>query len=83
MKTNWKELNSSIERVFEFDSFQDALKFVNKVGKLAEIQNHHPDILLHDYKKVKIMLCTHDKGNQVTTKDYRLAEGIDSLCTRY
>ena len=79
MKTNWKALNSTIEQNFTFDSFQDALKFVNKVGKLAEIQNHHPDILMHGYKNVKITLCTHEKGNKVTSKDYRLADRIDRL----
>ena len=79
MKTNWQELNSTIEQNFTFDSFQDALKFVNKVGKLAEIQNHHPDILMHGYKNVKITLCTHEKGNKVTSKDYRLADRIDRL----
>jgi len=79
MKSNWTEFDTSIERDFSFESFQDALKFVNKVGQLAEIQNHHPDILLHGYRNVKITLCTHDKGYQVTSKDYRLADGIDRL----
>jgi 4a-hydroxytetrahydrobiopterin dehydratase len=79
MKNNWKESQRSIERDFEFESFQDALKFVNKVAKLAEIQNHHPDILMHSYKNVKITLCTHDENNCVTPKDHRLAKGIDKL----
>mgnify|MGYP000669010301 CR=1 FL=1 len=79
MNNRWTKLKSSIEREFEFESFQAALKFVNKVGQLAEIQNHHPDIFMHDYRKVKISMCTHDRGNSVTSKDYRLAEGIDRL----
>ena len=79
MKNNWKESNRSIERDFVFESFQDALKFVNKVAKLSEIQNHHPDILMHSYRKVKITLCTHDVSNSVTSKDHRLADGIDRL----
>ncbi len=79
MKTNWKEFSNSIERNFEFKNFQDALKFVNKVGQLAEIQNHHPNILMHDYKQVKISITTHDAQNSVTDKDYRLAEGIDKM----
>jgi 4a-hydroxytetrahydrobiopterin dehydratase len=79
MKTNWIEFDNSMERNFEFDTFQDALKFVNKVGQLAEIQNHHPDILMYEYKKVKITLKTVDAGMKITPKDYRLAQGINRL----
>lgn len=79
MKSNWKELTNAMEANFEFNSFQEALKFVNKVGKLAEIQNHHPDILIHDYRMVKITLSTIESGNKLTIKDYRLAKGINRL----
>ena len=79
MTNQWTESNSFMEKDFVFNSFQQALKFVNKVGKLAEIQNHHPDILMHEYRKVKITLTTHDNGNKVTPKDHRLAAGIDRL----
>jgi len=79
MKTNWIEFDNSMEGNFEFKTFQDALKFVNKVGQLAEIQNHHPNILMHEYKKVKITLTTNDAGMKITPKDHRLAQGINRL----
>ena len=34
----------SIERTFKFKNFKEALDFVAKIGNLAEIEGHHPDI---------------------------------------
>jgi 4a-hydroxytetrahydrobiopterin dehydratase len=48
------------------------------VGDLAEKENHHPDIYLHDYKKVKISLFTHEK-QAITALDHSLAKKIDNL----
>jgi len=78
MIDTWKEVSNSITKEFIFDDFAQALAFVNKVGVLAESANHHPDILIHDYKKVAITLTTHSEG-QVTDKDTNLAENIDAL----
>jgi 4a-hydroxytetrahydrobiopterin dehydratase len=45
-----------LAKEFEFANFSEAIGFVNKILPLAEIVNHHPDILIHSYKKVKIMM---------------------------
>lgn len=63
---------------FEFKNFSEALDFINKVGELAEQANHHPDIFLYDYKKVRLTLTTHSEGG-VTQKDRELARQIDKL----
>jgi len=68
-----------LERVYSFDDFAKALAFVNKVGKIAEDHNHHPDILLSDYKKVTIKTTTHDASNSLTEKDFRIAKSIDEI----
>jgi 4a-hydroxytetrahydrobiopterin dehydratase len=54
------EQENILSATFEFQSFQKALDFVNQVGNIAEISNHHPDIKLHDYKYVTIETTTHD-----------------------
>ncbi len=74
----WDEKENKLEREFVFSNFKQALSFVNKVGELAEEMDHHPDILLFDYKKVKISLTTHSKG-RITESDYGLAEKIDQI----
>lgn len=75
---NWKEENNAIHKSFEFENFNKALIFVNKVGEIAERTQHHPDISIYDYNKVDIKLTTHDKG-KVTDKDHLVAEGIDNI----
>jgi len=78
MNSLWKEKDNVITREFEFADFAGALVFVNRVGELAQKADHHPDILLHSWNKVRITLSTHDKGG-VTQKDYDLAEEIDGI----
>jgi len=54
----WKLNGNKIEREFVFKNFVEALKFVNKVGDLAESEGHHPDIHIH-WNKVNLELWTH------------------------
>ena len=75
----WNEINSTITKTFEFNSYLDGIDFVNEVANLAEQENHHPDIEI-GYCKVTISLTTHDAGG-LTDKDYKLAKLIDDLNT--
>ena len=72
------ESGKSIEKEFTFNNFEEALEFVNKVGKIAEQENHHPDILLYSYKKVKITLSTHEVEG-LSENDFIVASKIDEL----
>src|SRR3972149_11347081 len=67
-----------ITRDFEFKNFLEAISFVNKVAKIAEEEQHHPNIYLHDYKRVKIDLYTHKIGG-LHKNDFILASKIDNL----
>lgn len=64
-------------RVYKFPDFKQALDFVNKVGAIAEEQQHHPDLLLA-WGKVEITIYTH-KINGLTESDFVLAAKIDQL----
>jgi 4a-hydroxytetrahydrobiopterin dehydratase len=74
----WNGTKESINREFVFTDFKSAIAFINKVADAAELNDHHPDILLHNYRKVTITLSTHDQG-KVTLKDLKLAEIIDEI----
>jgi 4a-hydroxytetrahydrobiopterin dehydratase len=74
----WTAINNALVKEFEFADFKSAVDFINRVAVVAEKQNHHPDILLHSYRCVKITLSTHSE-NKVTEKDYKLVELIDKL----
>ncbi len=62
---------------FKFKDFADSQKFINKVGNLAEVENHHPDISFGwGYCKIKIF--THAiKG--LAESDFILAAKIDKI----
>ncbi len=75
---NWSFDNNQIQSDYQFKDFKEALGFVNKVGDEAEKMNHHPDIFLHEWNKVKITVSTHSEGG-VTEKDFKLAGIIDNL----
>ena len=77
---NWTQEKNTLTKNFGFKDFVSAIDFVNKIAKEAEALNHHPDILIHGYKNVKITLSTHDQ-DKVTKKDFELAKRIDKLIT--
>jgi 4a-hydroxytetrahydrobiopterin dehydratase len=54
------------------------MAFVNRVADAAEEVNHHPDILVHGWNKVRLTLMTHSKG-AITDNDHALASRIDGL----
>jgi 4a-hydroxytetrahydrobiopterin dehydratase len=74
----WKRDGDTIERTFTASNFAAALGFINAVGVCAEVADHHPDILLHGWNKVRITLSTHDQGG-LTELDFALAQKIDGL----
>ena len=74
----WEEKNDMLQKEFLFDTFDDAVIFVDKIVPLANAKEHHPDILIHSYSKVRVMLTTHDKG-KVTEKDREMAGLIDNI----
>ena len=73
----WNEIDNTITKTFEFNSYLDGIDFVNAVANVAELENHHPDISI-GHCKVTISLTTHDAGT-ITEKDYKLAKLIDDL----
>ena len=70
--------HNAIERDFERENFVDCVAFISKIAEAAEAADHHPDLLLHDYKFVRVMLSTHSAGG-VTENDFQLASVIESL----
>jgi 4a-hydroxytetrahydrobiopterin dehydratase len=71
----WERAGSEIRRVYRFADFREALAFVNRVGGLAEVAGHHPDIDIR-YNTVTLALTTHDAGG-LSAKDFDLARAID------
>jgi 4a-hydroxytetrahydrobiopterin dehydratase len=68
----------AIVRELSFADFAAAIAFVNNVADAAEAANHHPDILIHGWNKVRLELSTHSEGG-LTEADFALARQIDRL----
>ena len=74
---DWKQRGPTITCTRQFKDFAAAMKFVNAVARLAERNQHHPDIDIR-WNKVTLTLSTHDAGG-LTEKDFDLAGKCDRL----
>jgi 4a-hydroxytetrahydrobiopterin dehydratase len=75
--TDWQEVDGALQRAFELESFPAALDFVNRVGALAQAEDHHPDIAI-SYRVVTLRWWTHTAGG-ITDRDRELAAKTDDL----
>ncbi len=77
---SWSLIRDSehkLRKQFKFEDFKEALAFVNKVGVIAEAEQHHPDIYIF-YNKVQLDLFTHSVGG-LSENDFILAAKIDLI----
>ena len=74
----WEFFNNSIRKNFTSKDFSSAVAFIVKIAIEAEKLDHHPDLFLHSWNKVKITLSTHSEGG-VTEKDIELANIIERI----
>ena len=70
--------NKCIAKEFDRKNFLGSAGFIQQIAGIAELADHHPDLLLSGYKNVKVMLSTHSaKG--VTQSDFDLARSIEKI----
>jgi 4a-hydroxytetrahydrobiopterin dehydratase len=74
----WRREGEAIVRDRRFADFGAAIAFVERVAEAAEEANHHPDILVHGWNKVRLTLSTHSEGG-VTAADLALAQRLDEV----
>ena len=70
------EQNHHITKTYKLRNFVEALALVNRIGAIAEQQNHHPDLYL-TWGKVRVDIWTH-KIDGLTESDFILAAKIDA-----
>lgn len=78
----WERQGSKITKSFKFPSFPVAMEFVNDLAKLAEAQEHHPDIMI-SYDTVTLTLTTFDEGEKLTDYDFASAHSADEIFQRF
>ena len=76
--TQWRREGDAIVRDHRFEDFAQAMAFVNRVAEAAEAVNHHPDILVHGWNNVRLILSTHSVGG-LTQADLDMARRLDEI----
>ena len=74
---DWATRNGMLVKTFRHETFPEAIVFVNAVGHLAELANHHPDIDVR-YSSITLSLVTHDEGG-ITRRDVDLARQVEDI----
>jgi 4a-hydroxytetrahydrobiopterin dehydratase len=77
-ESEWTREGGEIVRERKFGDFSEAMAFVNRVAQAAEEANHHPDILVHGWNKVRLSLTNHSAGG-LTGVDFDMARKFDQL----
>lgn len=67
-----------ISRKWKLKNFVEALDLANAIGRLAEQEQHHPDLHLTGYRMLRVDLTTHAIGG-LSENDFILAAKIDRL----
>ncbi len=77
---DWQADNNgkSIFRNFLMKNFLAAVEFINAIARIAEAENHHPDIHLTGYRKLRVELSTHALDG-LSENDFILAAKINQL----
>jgi len=74
----WRQECGTIVLDRKLPDFAAAMTWVNHVADVAERANHHPDILVHGWNRVRLTLTTHSAGG-LTSGDFQLARTIDAI----
>jgi 4a-hydroxytetrahydrobiopterin dehydratase len=72
----WTRQDRSLVREYVAPNFASVIGFVNAIAVLSEAMDHHPDMLIYGWNKLRVTLSTHDRGG-LTELDFRLAKKIE------
>lgn len=78
----WQETNHGLYKQFNFNTFQSAWQFMNKVALLAEAEQHFPR-WENEWSVVQIWLMTHEGQQKITDRDRYLASAIDAIAEQH
>lgn len=68
---------TELEGNYTLKTFAKTWEFLNTAAMHAQKARHHPTIIT-TYNRIKFTITTHDVGNQITNKDIKLAQAIES-----
>jgi len=79
----WRAIRGgrALTKNFVLRDFVATVEFVRRIAARAEKLDHHPDLHLTRYRRLRIVLTSHDAG-RATSRDLKLAAAIDALATK-
>ena len=75
---DWRLEEGKLVRTVVGKDFMDVVRMLDEIAKIAEDEGHHPNMQIHDYKKLTLELYTH-KIKGLHGNDFILAAKIDEL----
>ena len=70
----------NLENSFDFNTYEQGAEFVEKVGKFAEANGHHPEWrITNGGTTVEVSLTTHWNNNKLTIDDFELAKHMNQV----
>lgn len=76
----YQEIEGKLTWDIQLKNQTEVAELVLQIARLADAANHHPDMLLHKWNRLKIELFSHDV-NAITERDHALAAQIEVLLT--
>lgn len=76
--SGWAREGGTLTKTYKLGGFNAAVALVNEIAKAANAANHHPDLHIEAYRRVRVVLTTHARGG-ISDADVDLAHRIDEL----
>lgn len=73
----WRRVGQALQRRFDFPDYAHTMSFVNAVARIAEDDDHHPELSVH-YGFCVVTWTTH-AADGITERDFRAAARVDAL----
>jgi len=77
LKSDWKVIKGKLCKRYEFKTYKEVLDFVQMVGKIAEEQNHHPEMIVK-YNEVIVTMFDHE-ADKISDKCYKFTNAVDEM----
>ena len=74
----WQLDEGVLRRRLRFPDFMALITFINRLAYLAEQEQHHPDFLVHGYRRMRLDFATHSIGG-LSPNDFIMAAKVNRL----
>lgn len=78
----WSYQEKALRKDFQFPDFSTTIAFVVLIATIAEKLDHHPDLFIHSWNRLRVTLTTHSAGG-VTEYDVAFAQKIEQYAQTF